>query len=98
MTTTQVKLWNESAMGIYVLCWKTAASKRCAVSWAVGLDTPMFEFYSTTRGSMTPPIPIRNPGRFGRWPFRTNSHKATMADFRAFVQRFADECESDATS
>jgi len=97
MTATQVKLWNESAMGIYALCWKTKASKRCVVSWFDGLGTPVFEFYSTTRGSMTPPIPIRNPGRFGRWPFRTNSHKAMMADFRAFVQRFADEGESESS-
>jgi hypothetical protein len=72
-----------------VMCWQSRTSKRCAVSWCDGMTEPAFEFYSTTRGSMTPPIPIRNPDRFGFKPPRK------LADFRAFVQRFADACEND---
>lgn len=90
-----VRLVNESALGIYVLSWTSKAGKRCVVSWFDGLGEPRFEFWSTTRGSMTPPVPIRNPGRFGPWPFRTASHAKTLADFKSFVQRFAGECESD---
>jgi len=84
------RLWNESALGIYQFCWNSKASGgRCEVAWYEGLGDPRFSFYSVTRGSMTPPIPIRNPERFGFKPPRK------LADFKAFVQRYADECEAE---
>jgi hypothetical protein len=86
------KLWNESALGIYVLCWK-GTNGRNEVSWFEGLDAPMFSFHMAAQDRMTPPIQIRKPERFGHWPFRNGSHAKTFADFKAFVQAFADECE-----
>jgi hypothetical protein len=88
-TAITVKLWNESALGIYQMCWKSKTGGRCEVAWYEGLGEPRFSFYSTTRGGMTPPVPIRNPGRFG-W-----AEPRKLADFKAFVLRYAEACESD---
>jgi hypothetical protein len=86
-----VKLVNESALGIYVMSWQSGpARKRNAITWCEGMDTPALEFYVSGRGAMSPPVPIRNPQRFGWKP------RVTLATFKAFAQAFADEAEASA--
>jgi hypothetical protein len=84
-----VRLVNESALGIYVMSWQSGpARKRNAITWCDGMAGPVLEFFVSGRGTMSPPVPIRNPERFGwQTPVR-------LATFKAFAQRFADEAEA----
>jgi hypothetical protein len=85
-----VILVNESAMGCFVASWKARTGARCVLTWGDGLDGPMFEFYVSSRGCMSPPIRVRNPERFG-W----TGPPRKFAEFRAFAQAFADAADAD---
>lgn len=85
-----VKLVNESALGVYVMSWQSPGRKRNAITWCEGMDNPALEFYISGRNRMSPPVPIRNPQRFGwKTPF-------SLKMFKEFCQKFADEAESAA--
>ena len=90
-----VKLWNTSALGVYGFAWYGSDKRRCEAEWFRGLREPLFSFYSAELGKMTPFIPIRNPERFGYWPLSNQSHAKALADFKAFVTAFAEECEEE---
>jgi hypothetical protein len=84
-----LKIWNESALGIYQFAWKSATGSRCELAWYEGLDAPRFSFWISGQQRMSPPVAVRNPERFGwRTPRR-------VADFKVFVQAFADACEQE---
>lgn len=88
-----VRLVNETALGIYVMSWTSPGHKRNVISWYPGLGAPVLEFWVTGRDRMSPPVPIRNPARFG-WQDEVPTAKARLANFKAFAQRFADEAEA----
>jgi hypothetical protein len=82
-----VRLTNESALGIYRLTWgKPRQAGRCEVVWYDGAAGPFLSLWLTGQNRMSPPLEIRNPERFG-W----TGPPRKLADFQAFVQRFAAE-------
>jgi hypothetical protein len=82
-----VKIVNESAMGTYVLAWQ-GSNGRNRVVWYKDLPAPVFSFYVTSLGRMSPPIPARHPERFG-WTGDRGSHAKNMDALKAFVQALA---------
>lgn len=83
-----VRLINESALGVYVTSWHSGLGGRFTVLWD-GTPGPPLVVRTEPDGQGRPSQPIRNPERFG---WRT---PRKMADFTAFVRRFAEQVEAD---
>ncbi len=91
---SDIKLVNESALGIYVFTWQARGNKRCELSWYEGLPEPVFSFYVSARGRMSPPVPVRSPERFAPWPLPSGKGKQ-LAGLKALATAFATAAEQD---
>ena len=84
--TTELRLANESGLGVYLFAWISRDGVRREVSWAAGLDGPLA---GTTVHGRVVTRTIVAPERFG-W-----RRPRKLAEFRAFAQRFAEATEAD---
>ena len=91
-----IKLVNESALGVYVFSWH-APNGRCALSWYEGLAEPAFSFHVAAHGRMSPPVPVRNPGRFAPWPLPPGKGRQ-LAGFKALALAFASAAGQEGPS